>query len=401
MANLSFHAGTEGKLKMSNMKGVLRHAMRNSEDGYKKHSNENIDTSKTKDNVDWTINRKPIEDIVNERIENEYKGKRKLRKDAVVIREVIVQPSADVFEGLPEDEVRRVALKFMEDSHQWFDNEFGFENVIGGSLHMDESNPHVHMMVMPMTEDGRISQKDFFKGPNDFKRQHREYREFMNNRGWDFDVENKYENADGVDLPTYKENAQEIEAKRQEQKAMLAELKEDPDLRAKAFGLAYEESKPQAKKQAYEDAYREQTSEKGDAYQNAYKDVHAVLLHEERERLAKEREGREKAQKAERERQAVEQARREAHLEKNREIARNIIRREGMMRKDADVDVRLADAYLEKHSEMNGKKMRTVSGERDVTPNDIYRSAKSKYEADLRMSKEVQTTQQQSQDLER
>ena len=239
MATLSFHAGTEGKTKRGNLKGVLNHMLRKTMDKHKNHGNELIDPALTKNNLDWTKDKKPVDELVDERLEKDYKGKKKLRSDAVVLREIIVQPSPDVFVGLSEAEKRQMAIKFTKDSLKWFDEEFGVENVMAASIHMDETNPHTHVMVMPMTEDGRLSQKDFFKGPAGLKRQHREFREHMNNHGWDFDLENKYENVDGVPLPHYKANAQEIEEKRLEQKRMLQELKADPDVRKDAQKAVY------------------------------------------------------------------------------------------------------------------------------------------------------------------
>lgn len=407
MAHLSFHAGTEGKLKASNIKGVMRHAMRNSKHGYKNHSNKDIDTSKTKDNLDWTIDRKPLDETVKARLENEYKGKRAMRKDAVLLREIIIQPSPDVFEGLNDEEKREKALDFMKDSHDWFDKEFGVQNVIGMSLHMDETNPHAHMFVMPMTKDGRVAQKEFFKGPNDFKRQHREYREHMNSRGWDFEVDNKYENSEGVTLKEYKANAEAIDAKREGLQAKIDELSADVDVQAEAFELAYKNVYPQVEKKAYDDAYENvKAVAYQDAREDAYKDVHAVLLRDERERVAKEREEREKAEKererVQREQEAKREAERVAALEKNRGIAEKIVRREGVFHPDKPVDTRLLDAYIEKHQEMNGKKMKTLGGGmRDVITTDIYRSAESKYKNDLKVESQVQVAQQQSQELER
>lgn len=231
MATLSFHAGTEGKTKRGNLKGVLNHMLRKTMDKHKNHGNEMIDPERTKYNLDWSKDNRPVDELVDERLEKEYTGKKKLRSDAVVLREVIVQPSAEVFVGLSEAEKQQKAIQFTNDSLAWFGDEFGEENIMAASLHADETNPHAHIMVMPMTKDGRLSQKDFFKGPADLERQHREYRSFMNERGWDFDLENKYENVDGVPLPHYKANAKELEAKRIEQQDIIEELKGDRNLR--------------------------------------------------------------------------------------------------------------------------------------------------------------------------
>lgn len=235
MGSISFHAGAEGKITRNNVKGMSGHTMRNSKDGYRNHSNKEIDKSLTKYNVDWMRDGKPLHEMVEDRLENEFKGQRKLRKDAVVIREIIAQPPPELFEGLDTNAKGKKAVGFANDSLDWFREEFGDENVMALSLHLDETNPHMHVSVMPMTSDGRMSQKDFFKGPNDLKRQHREYREHMVGKGWDIDIENKYEDVDGLSLPKYKANAKEVERKRVEQRQTRDELIQSPDLRQQVY----------------------------------------------------------------------------------------------------------------------------------------------------------------------
>lgn len=241
MSHLSFHAGAEGKMTKKSIGGLRRHTFRNSEDGFKNHGNALIKTDLTEYNLDVTVANLNIEELIERRIEKEYTGKRSLRSDAVLAREIVAQASPDVYEGMTMDEKREKAIAFTKDSLSWFQKEFGRENVLGFSVHMDETNPHTHFVVMPMTDDGKLTQKAFFKGRLDLKRQHREYRQHMRERGWDFDMENKYESIDGVPLPKYKANAQEIEAKRAEQKTMMDELKETLDVRAAATLMVKDE----------------------------------------------------------------------------------------------------------------------------------------------------------------
>ncbi|EAH2163403.1 hypothetical protein D4905_15620 [Listeria monocytogenes] len=240
MGHLSFHAGVEGKLKRTQIRGSIGHTFRQSEGRYKNHGNKDIDKARTKYNLDWSKTGEPLDKLVEDRLERDFKGKRALRKDAVVIREIIAQASPDIYEGLTIEEKQEKAKQFSIDSIGWFREEFGEENVLGFSVHLDETNPHTHFAIMPMTDDGRISQNDFFKGPKDLKRQHRQYREYMIERGWEFEIENKYENVDGVPLPKYKANAKEIEAKRLEQKDLVKHLAQnDETIRDEAVEMAY------------------------------------------------------------------------------------------------------------------------------------------------------------------
>lgn len=270
MANyLSFHAGVEGKVKKSDIKKMAGHTFRKTEKRYKSHGNKDIDTARTKYNIDWTLTNEPLDKLVEERLEREYKGKRALRKDAVVVREIIVQASPSVYEGLSLEEKRKKALQFTNDSLKWFRKEFGSKNVVAASVHMDETNPHTHFVIMPMTKDGRLSQKDFFKGPADLKRQHKEYREHMIKLGWDFEVENKYAHTvEGVPLKQFKETAEAVEKQRETYDLMIEELKGDRDVREEAIKAVYS-------------------------------DIYDGVLREEREALEREREA------VEREREAV------------------------------------------------------------------------------------------------
>lgn len=239
MAYLSYHAGTAGKANKQNAKGMVRHTLRKLKET-KNHKNKDIDKSKTKFNIDYSVNGKPADEIIEDKLKNEYNNKRKLRKDQIVLREVIAQPSKEVFDGMTIEEKRDKLHEFMGDALPWFMDEFGKSNIVGASGHLDETNPHGHIMIMPMTEDGRVSQTDFFTGPKDLQRQHKDFREHMIKKGWDFETENKYEDIDNHEMPVYKANAKEIDKMRQEQTDDIRELSESPDVHAEALKRAHD-----------------------------------------------------------------------------------------------------------------------------------------------------------------
>lgn len=87
----------------------------------------------------------------------------KVRKDAVVAVELVLSASPEWFDGLATD---RKALhghpKFREwvkASIAWARGEFG-KNILDVSLHMDESSPHMHILAVPLTKDGRLCAKE-------------------------------------------------------------------------------------------------------------------------------------------------------------------------------------------------------------------------------------------------
>ncbi len=112
-----------------------------------------------------------------------------LRKDAVLIRGIVLQLDPRWFEEHDpqwrENGVGSTASRFINTAWKWAADEFGQENIVGGALHLDEHSPQLQLAVTPVTSDGRLSQKDFFRGPSDLKRQHRELRLRMEEAGYE------------------------------------------------------------------------------------------------------------------------------------------------------------------------------------------------------------------------
>jgi len=237
MANnyLSYHAGKEGKMTKDNVQGLENHTFRKTNEVYKNHGNDMINKEMTKYNIDYLKDDKSLTEQIDEQIEMRFRGKRGMNKKSVVAREIIVQPSSNHFEGLDINQKLEIMERFTKDSLSWMSGEFGEDNILGYSVHMDERNPHIHVPIIPMTEDGRVSQKDFFKGPAHLKTQHKGYREHMNRLGWAFENENKNEDSKGVSLRDYKANGKAIEKARAELTEAVRTLKDDDKLRMAAL----------------------------------------------------------------------------------------------------------------------------------------------------------------------
>lgn len=88
----------------------------------------------------------------------ERRGGRKVRKDAVT-HLVARATMPDYSSRLPEEreEFVRLAMKFMADRYG------GEENIVDCRWHFDQSSPHLHFTIVPITADGRLSAKDLFK----------------------------------------------------------------------------------------------------------------------------------------------------------------------------------------------------------------------------------------------
>lgn len=46
----------------------------------------------------------------------------------------------------------------------WLKEQFGEDNLLSASLHMDESTPHIHAIIMPIDEKGHLNAKNFTGG---------------------------------------------------------------------------------------------------------------------------------------------------------------------------------------------------------------------------------------------
>lgn len=95
------------------------------------------------------------------------------RKDAVVAIEFVIQlgdqadwreqPTATWPHGKPRNPPPADALAMMRTAYKALASEFGDENVLDVALHMDESTPHVHVVVVPI-KDGKLQAKAWLDG---------------------------------------------------------------------------------------------------------------------------------------------------------------------------------------------------------------------------------------------
>ncbi len=102
---------------------------------------------------------------------------RKVRDDQVRCMEVILTASPEFFER--DADGRAVDMsqsQWFKDQLTFLEKTFGKENVLSCTLHQDEKSPHVHAVIAPITEDGRLSAKLLFnpKTMTDYQSQYAE-----------------------------------------------------------------------------------------------------------------------------------------------------------------------------------------------------------------------------------
>lgn len=161
------------------------------------------------------------------------------RKDAVVIRPVILQLDPEWFDDHCPDwretgDIGDEGRRLVSESLGWFEGEVGQENIAFTSLHLDEYSPQLQVGFVPVTKDGRLNQSAFFKGQGDLGRMHRELREHMASAGYDVTMERvtKDRTIKEMDTDEYKKYRDTLDAAaRLESKlgATVAVAKRDSD----------------------------------------------------------------------------------------------------------------------------------------------------------------------------
>lgn len=141
------------KIKSGAVGGIQSHNNREHEP----KTNPDVDMSHSEDNYDLI----PCDNYkrsIKEKLSNLVESSRAVRKDAVVVCNFIVTSDNETMDALGADRQR----EFFQDSVKWFSDRYGADRVLNATVHMDETTPHLHIGVMPITQDGRLSAKAIF-----------------------------------------------------------------------------------------------------------------------------------------------------------------------------------------------------------------------------------------------
>ena len=141
------------KIKSGAVGGIQSHNNREHEP----KTNPDVDMSRSEDNYDLI----PCDNYkrsIKEKLSNLVESSRAIRKDAVVVCNFIVTSDNETMDALGADRQR----EFFQDSVKWFSDRYGADRVLNATVHMDETTPHLHIGVMPITQDGRLSAKAIF-----------------------------------------------------------------------------------------------------------------------------------------------------------------------------------------------------------------------------------------------
>lgn len=142
--------------------------------GYRQDKDGRLYVTKVNYTPSWETVEKRLNAIDKQAAEE---GRRKTRKDAVLMADMVIT--------LPKDVPEKDAVKFFLSAYLYCGKKFGGrENMMGGYVHMDETTPHMHVPFTPIV-DGRFCYKQmcdrqfyrtFHKGLTDYLEKRLGYR---------------------------------------------------------------------------------------------------------------------------------------------------------------------------------------------------------------------------------
>lgn len=148
---------------------TFRHA-----DPNRSHLNQNIQVPKDRHKMN-------LSEAINDRIKEGYNGKRKIRNDAVKYTMHILSGShKDMMEIKDNPDLFK---DWVKQNYNFIAKEFGEENMVRFSLHLDEKTPHIHAVTVPITDDGRLSAKEVIGNSKKMEERQDRYAEAMEKYG--------------------------------------------------------------------------------------------------------------------------------------------------------------------------------------------------------------------------
>lgn len=146
------------KRNAGNIVGMFKHNERKNEN----YSNEDINRELSSQNYQL-IECDSYKEKINQEIKERYKVNKSIRKDAVLCVETVFTSDKEFFDKLTPEQERL----YFEKSVEFLKEQFGEKNIIFATVHKDETTPHLHAGFIPMTDDGRLSYKNFVNSKYD------------------------------------------------------------------------------------------------------------------------------------------------------------------------------------------------------------------------------------------
>lgn len=163
------------KFKKEAITGIQKHNQREG----KESKNKDIDSDRTSLNYDLVNGEKikyheKIKEMIDARV------KRKIRADAVLISEFFISASPEYMNTLSDGQQKF----YFQEAYEHISEKYGRYNILYAVVHYDESTPHMHVGVVPITEDGRLAAKSYFHGRTKIKAIQDDFHTHMSMKGF-------------------------------------------------------------------------------------------------------------------------------------------------------------------------------------------------------------------------
>lgn len=195
-----FRINPSSKVKGSN-RGFTSMEIHN----YRLRREENIDESRSHLNEELiSLNGKRMAEAYNDLIKKSpfYKKEkvwdRNVRGFEVELRMGMNKESEEALK-VPDD----LDLdKWKEVNIEWLKKTFGEQNIISAVLHLDEVTPHIHAVIVPLDENGRLNAKKIIGGPQGMREKMEDYGDLMN-KEFGFRKPTPHRVAKSIDINTF------------------------------------------------------------------------------------------------------------------------------------------------------------------------------------------------------
>lgn len=221
------------KYKRENLKDIYRHNERRN----KNYSNKNIDKEKSYLNYSLKDTKFTYEKEFD-RIGKEYNLKDQIKTVSNIICEYIITSDKVFFDTIGKDETKRyfeTAYKFVCEY-----KDLGEQYILSAKVHMDEENPHMHLVFIPVvhTTDkngnniDKIACSEFWKAKDSYRQLQNAFHSYITANGFDLERGNPSERVH-LSVEDYKKITN-FENTKTVLKDIKLELPETPDV--KSFG---------------------------------------------------------------------------------------------------------------------------------------------------------------------
>ena len=226
------------KFKAPDVKGMQIHNYREKES----RTNPDIDEGRTQLNYDLlNDSRIDFKQVIQSEIDERYIGNKAIRKDAVMLCEFVVTSDKDFFDRLDPDQEKR----FFEESLSFLQERYGKENILYGIVHRDEKTPHMHVGMVPITDDGKLAAKQFFGKKTELQQLQDKFHEHVTEKGFSLErgvsSDRKHITTQRLKAMTVKEEIKKLEQEKKEIDSRLNDLKESLDKVRSVDGIEVKE----------------------------------------------------------------------------------------------------------------------------------------------------------------